>query len=169
MESFLWIGITFATFSFLGNIPVANDVLKMIERCSDISPVSSLRILVGMLFGPADFLGFKLEIILIISSFVEGEMKNESWLGGGKYSEKLLYEHDTSDWTSAAAEQKKLLKSVCNCSRISSDMAFETYYFWWIICRFLERNYGSDSFSGIFHVVDVIFKILVVVTFFTLL
>ena len=75
---------------------MANDVLKMIERCSDISPVSSLRILVGMLFGPADFLGFKLEIILIISSFVEGEMKNESWLGGGKYSEKLLYEHDTS-------------------------------------------------------------------------
>ena len=97
MESFLWIGITFATFSFLGNIPVANDVLKMIERCSDISPVSSLRILVGMLFGPADFLGFKLEIILIISSFVEGEMKNESWLGGGKYSENLLYEHGTSD------------------------------------------------------------------------
>ena len=44
-----------------------------------------------MLFGPADFLGFKLEIISIISSFVQGEMKNESWLGGGKYSENLLY------------------------------------------------------------------------------
>ena len=69
----------------------------MIERCSDISSVSSLRILVGMLFGPADFLGFKLEIISIISSFVQGEMKNESWLGGGKYSKKVLYENGTSD------------------------------------------------------------------------
>ena len=69
----------------------------MIERCSDISSVSSLRILVGMLFGPANFLGFKLEIISIISSFVQGEMKNESWLGGGKYSKKVLYENGTSD------------------------------------------------------------------------
>ena len=73
------------------------DVLKMIERCSDISSVSSLRILVGMLFGPADFFGLKLKIISIISSFVQGEMKNDSWLGGGKYSEKLLYENGTSD------------------------------------------------------------------------
>ena len=110
MESFLWIGITFSTFSFSGNIPVANDVLKRIERCSDISSVSSLWILVGMLFGPAEFLGLKLEIILIISSFVQDEMKNESWLGGGKYSENLLYENGTSDWTSAATEQQKLLK-----------------------------------------------------------
>ena len=63
-----------------------------------------------MLFGPADFLGLKFEIISIISSFVQGEMKNESWLGGGKYSKKVLYENGTSDWTSAATEQKKLLK-----------------------------------------------------------
>ena len=54
LESFLWIEITLATFSFSGHIPVANDVLKMIEKWSDISSVSSLRILVGMLFGPAD-------------------------------------------------------------------------------------------------------------------
>ena len=97
MESFLWIGITVTTFSFSGNIPVANDVLKVIERCSDISSVSGLRILAGMLFGPADFFGSKLKIISIISSFVQGEMKNDSWLGGGKYSEKLLYENGTSD------------------------------------------------------------------------
>ena len=84
-------------FCFSGNIPVANDVLKMIERCSDISSVSSLRILVGMLFGPAEFLDLKLEIILIISSFVQDEMKNESWLGGGKYSGNLLYENGTFD------------------------------------------------------------------------
>ena len=53
-------------FCFSGNIPVANDVLKMIERCSDISSVSSLSILVGMLYGPVDFLSLKLEIISII-------------------------------------------------------------------------------------------------------
>ena len=63
-----------------------------------------------MAFGSADFLGLKLEIISIISSFVQSDMKNESWLGGGKYSENLLYENGTSDWTSAATEQKKLLK-----------------------------------------------------------
>ena len=69
----------------------------MIERCSDISFVSSRRILVGMLFGPADFLGLKFETISIISSFAQGEMKNKSWLGGGKYSKKVLYENSTSD------------------------------------------------------------------------
>ena len=60
----------------------------MIERCSDISSLSSLRVLIGMLFGPADVLGLKFEIISIISSFVQSEMKNESWLGGGKYLKK---------------------------------------------------------------------------------
>ena len=69
----------------------------MIERYLYIPSVSSLRILVGMLFGPANFLGLKFEIILIISSFVQGEMKNESWLGGGKYSKKVLYENGTSE------------------------------------------------------------------------
>ena len=41
---------------------------------------------------------------------------------------------------------------------------YESDTFWWIIC-FLERNYGSDSFPGIFHVIDIIFKIPVIVTF----
>ena len=50
----------------------------MIERVADTSSLSSLRILVGMLFGRADFLGLKSEIISIISSFEQGEMKNES-------------------------------------------------------------------------------------------
>ena len=59
--------------------------------------ISSLRILVEILFGPANFFGLKLKIISIIYSFVQGEMKNDLWLGGGKYSEKLLYENGTSD------------------------------------------------------------------------
>ena len=50
-----------------------------------------------MLFGRADFLGLKFEIISIISSFVQGEMKNESQLGGVKYSKKVLQENGTSD------------------------------------------------------------------------
>ena len=57
-----------------------------------------------MLFGPTDFLGIKFEIISIISFPVQREMKNESWLGGGKYSKGLLYENGTSDWTSAATK-----------------------------------------------------------------
>ena len=85
MKSFLWIGITFATFSFSGNIPIANDALKMIERYLDISSVSSHRILVGILLVLPIFLGLKFEIISIISSFVQGEMKSETRLDGRKY------------------------------------------------------------------------------------
>ena len=69
----------------------------MYERCSFISSLRNLRILMGILFGPADLLGLKFVIISIISSFVQGEMKNESWLGGGKYSKNVLYENRTSD------------------------------------------------------------------------
>ena len=89
-----------------------------------------------MLFGPADFLGLKLEIISIISSFVQSDMKNESWLGGGKYSENLLYENGTSGWTSAATEQKKLLKL------FAIVLGLVTVWRLW--------NYGSDSFPGVF-------------------
>ena len=70
---FLWIGITYATFSLSGNTPVVNDILKMIEGCSNISSSSNFRILTGLLFGPADFLGLKFEIILIVPSFAQGE------------------------------------------------------------------------------------------------
>ena len=54
-----------------------------------------LRSLVGMLYGPADLLGFRFEIISIIFSFVQSDIKNEPWLVGGKYSKKVLYENDT--------------------------------------------------------------------------
>ena len=37
-------------------------------------------------------------------------MKNESWLGSDKYSKGLLHQNGTPDRTSAATEQKKLLK-----------------------------------------------------------
>ena len=47
---------------------MANDILKITERCLDIS---SLDI-------PYYFF------------FAQGEMKNESWVGGGKYSKKCF-------------------------------------------------------------------------------
>ena len=72
-------------------------------------PVSSLRILVRMLFGHAYFLGLKFEIMSIISSFAQRETKNESSLGDGKYWKKF-YMKMAPDWTSAATEQRKLLK-----------------------------------------------------------
>ena len=50
-----------------------------------------------MLFGLGGFLDFKFEIISIITPFVQGEMKNKSWLGGGKYSKKVLDENGTSE------------------------------------------------------------------------
>ena len=109
-----------------------------------------------MLLDSANFLGFTFEIISIISFFAQGEMKNKPWLSDDKCWKKVLYENGTSDWT---------IKSICNCYQISNGMVFESNYFWWIICRFLERNYESDSFPGIFHVTDIIFKILAIVIF----
>lgn len=55
-----------------------------------------------MLFGPADLF----EIASIISSFVQEDIKHESWLVEGKHSKKVLYENGTSDWISGVTEQK---------------------------------------------------------------
>ena len=46
-----------------------NDILKMTERCSDISSLrslSSLRILVGMPYSPADLLGLKFKSLIFL-------------------------------------------------------------------------------------------------------
>ena len=53
--------------------------------------------------------------------------------------------------------------------QISNAMVLETNYFKWIICRFLKWNNGYDSFPGIFHATTIMFKILDIVIFFTLL
>ena len=74
-----------------------NNILKITERCSDISYLSRGRILVGMLFGAADLPGLKIEVISKFSSFSQVKMKNESWLGGGKYSNNVSYENGTSE------------------------------------------------------------------------
>ena len=61
----------------------------MVERHLNISSLPGLAILVGMLFGSADLLDLKFEIILIISSLVQVK-KNKPWLGGGK-DQKTFY------------------------------------------------------------------------------
>ena len=56
-------------------------------------------ILVGMLFGPVDLLLLKEEIILEISSSVLGLKMMDSWILGGKKSEKELLEDFIFDCT----------------------------------------------------------------------
>ena len=94
-------------------------------------------------------------------------MRKKSWLGHGKYSKKVLYEKGTSDWTFAATKQKNLLKAF--------PIVGWTVMVWSLrliigesFVVFLERNYGFDSFPGIFHVIDIIFKVLAIVFFFAL-
>ena len=50
----------------------------------------SFRILLGMLIGSANLLGLKFQTVSIISSFVQGEMKHESCLVGGKTCKKAI-------------------------------------------------------------------------------
>ena len=69
----------------------------MIEESLVITSLSSLRILVGMLFSPTEFLILKFETILIISFSVPGDSKSESWIDGGKYSKNVLHGNGTSD------------------------------------------------------------------------
>ena len=64
----------------------------MSERWDEISFLSSLRIVVGMLFGPTDLIGFKLEIMLEISFLLVGDKKNEFEELFSMYSEKCLCE-----------------------------------------------------------------------------
>ena len=121
-----------------------------------------------MPFGHVDFLGLKFEIISIISSFVQGEMKNVSWLGGGKYSKKKLNENGTSDWASAATGQKKLLKVFAIVRWSVVVMSSRIISFGKSFVVFWKEIMGLIPLC-IFHVTDVIFKILVLVIFFTLL
>ena len=95
---------------------------------------------------------------------LQGDMKNKSWLAGGKYSKNVLYENGTwlNFWHFQAEET---IKNLWNCSRISNSFVSKNNYFWWIIYHFLERNYRFDSFPGIFHVIDATFNILVIVFF----
>ena len=50
----------------------------MSERWDEISSLNSLRILVGMIFGPTDLVGFKLEMMLKTSFLLVRDKKMSS-------------------------------------------------------------------------------------------
>ena len=60
-----------------GKIPILKDLLIKVDIGLEISRLSSLRILIGMLFGPEDLESEKFPIILMISSGVVGLRKKE--------------------------------------------------------------------------------------------
>ena len=64
----------------------------MSKRWDEISSLSSLRILVGMLFGPTNLFGFKQEMMLEISFLLVGDKKNEFEELFSMYLEKCLCE-----------------------------------------------------------------------------
>ena len=64
----------------------------MSERWDEIPSLSSLRIIVGMLFGPTYLFGFKLEMMHKISVLLVGDKENESEELFCRYSKKCLCE-----------------------------------------------------------------------------
>ena len=101
-----------ADFEELGKIPVVNDRLKISVGCFEIWTWRSFNILVGMLLGPVDLLLLREEIILEISSLVIWLKMMDSWILGGKKSEKKLLENLTLDCTFWATVEKKSLKTL---------------------------------------------------------
>ena len=78
LESFLWIGITLAVFKRVGKVPVVKERLNKSVSCSEMSFLSIFKTLLGILYGPVDLLISREEIIILISSLLVGERKNES-------------------------------------------------------------------------------------------
>ena len=117
--------------------------IKWLKNVSIYCPVSNsfrLRILVGMLFGYANFLDIKFEITLIFLLLCNVRRKTSLRLGGGKYWKKVLYIM-ASDWTSAATEQKKSLEVFAIvCVSVTVWFSRLDNYFLWIICHFLRRE-----------------------------
>ena len=82
----------------------------MSEKWDENSSLSSLTILVGMLFGPTNLFEFRLEIMLVILFLLVGNKKNEFEELFSMYSEKCLREQFTLALFFSAAETKCLLK-----------------------------------------------------------
>ena len=70
-SAFLKIGITLASFKDSGKIPVTKDWLMSLEIGILIVLEYFLRTLVGLLFGPIDFLRFN---VLVMSSTSSGDI-----------------------------------------------------------------------------------------------
>ena len=59
-------------------MPVVKEMLNKSASCSEMSFLSIFETLLGILYGPVDLLIFREERIILISSLLVGERKNES-------------------------------------------------------------------------------------------
>ena len=106
-------------------IPVVNDNdrLKIWVRCFKIWSWRSFNIFVGMLLGPVDLLLLREEIILEIWSSVIWLNMMDSWILGGKKSEKESLENFILDCNFWATVEKKSLKTL-TIERGSASLCF---------------------------------------------
>ena len=81
LDSALKAGSTFAILKTFGDIPLKNDLLISSDNVPDKVSLASLRIFVGMLFGPEDLLTCSSCIDLQTLSGVVGEIKKVSVTG----------------------------------------------------------------------------------------
>ena len=91
-ESFLWIGVTLLIFKIDGKTPDENERLNNSVNWNEISLLSNLRTLVGMLFGPFAFSGLRDEIISDTSVLSVGDTKKEFTLILGRKPDNVLFE-----------------------------------------------------------------------------
>ena len=94
-----------------GNIPDESDRLKR-----EICLLKSLRMLVGILFGPTDLRLFREEMMLETSLQSVGETKNESLFICGRKSKNCFFGYLIEDFVryliSSAIVEKYLLKAL---------------------------------------------------------
>ena len=79
--SFLWRGITLASFSKSGNSPASKQRLIKFDNQKEKKALKALIMNTGIPFGPVDFLGSSLSINLLISSGLVGERKKVAPFG----------------------------------------------------------------------------------------
>ena len=102
--------MTLDTLNAEGKTPAEKDLLIKVEMGSEISRLSSLRTLTGMLLGPEDFEVENEPITLVISSGVVGAKKMEWGFGILKNLEKWLWLGGNLDLMVSAMDIKKSLK-----------------------------------------------------------
>ena len=92
-EPFLNMGITCATFSFSGWIPVRKDILTMCANGFAISNFISWSIWFGILSGPVLLLGLNCDMTSMISVWLVGKKSSILAIGDGSFrnSEKFLF------------------------------------------------------------------------------
>ena len=89
-----------------GKTPSEKERLKNAANWVDISSLSSLKIFVGILFGPIDFRGSRDRIMFLISILSFGLMKKKFMLTGGRKSENLFLEYFMEDLLQFAILEK---------------------------------------------------------------